>query len=83
MHTGRRDQLHLSKIEEFTAWAEDNGYVVFMPKGEYEVLRLRNSSGRLLIFWRHHAGDHVTTDKYSQPLVDQWMREKRKRCSGE
>lgn len=73
MHTGRRDQLHLNRLEDFAKWAEGQGYVREPVKGDYEVLRLRRGKGRPNLFWRHTKGEHATTDSNSQPLVDAWM----------
>ena len=77
MHTGRRDQLHLSKLDEFAAWAEAQGYRREHPKGVYEVLRLRQEGYPPLIYWTHHTGDHATTDAHSDPLVQRWFSAKR------
>jgi hypothetical protein len=77
MHTGRRNQLHLNKLKEFTQWAVRQGYKEEPIKGYYEIMRLRGIDGKLKIFWIHIGGDHVTTDRESQPLVDAWMQSRK------
>ena len=74
MHTGSRDRLHLSKLPAFRNWAVSQGYTVEPERGVYEVLRLRKDGEAPLIFWFHHGGDHATTDRRSERLVNQWLR---------
>jgi len=78
MHTGRRNQLHLSQVEQFAAWAEDHGYSREPVKGDYEILRLRKK-GKVeppLLLWEYNGGAHATTNKRSQVLVGLWFRER-------
>ena len=77
MHTGRRNQLHLNKLDEFVRWAKTQGYETEDATGAHEVLRLRKDEAPPLRFWKHHGGNHATTDKYSQPLVSEWMYKRR------
>ena len=78
MHTGSRDRLHLSKLEDFRAWALVQGYRAEPTKGDYEVLRLRKGTEAPLLFWWHHGGEHVTTDARSETLVSAWLRSRRR-----
>jgi len=74
MHTGYRNQLHLTQIEAFAEWAETQGYKRELHSGDYEVLRLRRGTESPIFLWRRIKGDHATSDKYSQPLVSRWFK---------
>ena len=74
MHTGSRDRLHLTKLDEFAAWAMHQGYHREPTKGDWEVLRLRKDEDAPFIYWEHIGGDHATTDQRSERLVRQWLK---------
>lgn len=75
--TGSRCCLHLSKVEEFKAWAIANGYNEEKPKGEYEILRLRKGTNPPILIFKRLRGDHASTDRKSQKVVNEWMNSKK------
>jgi len=41
-YCNNRDQLHVTKLDEFSAWAAEQGWQRLDTKGDYEVLRLHH-----------------------------------------
>lgn len=90
-----RGKLHESKVEEFAAWAEQNGYrrEPVPPKAAYEALRLRAVDGGapILFHRRTHANMfggrplHLTVSIDGQRLVCRWLatRREEERKAGE
>jgi hypothetical protein len=81
-----RATLHLTKLDEFSAFAATRGYVREPAKGDYEVLRLRRGEEPPLLYYRRH-GDHasipVTQKKNpAQGLVQAWLDSKRRAAKG-
>ena len=54
-----RATLHLSKLDDFAAFAGTRGYEREPTKGAYEVLRLRKGDAPPLLYYRRH-GDHAS-----------------------
>ena len=75
-----RSELHISKIDEFAAWAEKKGWKREPTKGYYEVLRMRKPGRKPLILYKRIRTDHATIgwdQKAGASLVEQWLHEKR------
>lgn len=82
-----RGKLHESKVEEFAAWAEQNGYrrEPVPPKAQYEALRLRPTAGGAPILFRHRERrnmfggrpQHFTVSIDGQRLVGRWLAARR------
>ncbi len=76
-----RGRLHLTKLDDFAAWAKGEGFTREPTKGPYEVLRLRGASGPPLIWFRRDKGQQATTpdEVPGHPvapsrLVSRWFR---------
>lgn len=69
-----RKYLHLTKVEEFARYAESIGYKRAATKGEFEVLRLRPTTGSVLIWHRRVGCDHATSAIREARLVRMWLR---------
>ena len=54
-----RATLHLSKLDDFAAFAATRGYVREPTKGAYEILRLRRGEEPPLLYYRR-GGDHAS-----------------------
>ncbi len=85
--TADRGQLHESKVDDFAAWAEQNGYrrEPVAEKAKYERLRLRATSGGapILFFKRERlncgggAPQHLSTSADGLRLVRRWFAARR------
>ena len=73
-----RNQLHLSKLEEFAAFCETQGFTRDAPKGEYEVLRMTRAKGEpVIVHAKLGAKEHATTWGMSARMYIKWRRSKR------
>ena len=74
-----RFHLLLSDIEIFAAWAQGEGYVREITRGDYEALRLRKGKGHrvkpLIFFWRRNKL-YVTAQDPARPLVQRFLKDK-------
>jgi hypothetical protein len=75
-----RSRLHLSKLNDFAAFAESRGYRREPTKGGYEILRLQRQSETPLIYFFRGGCEHATAPRgKAAELVNAWLREKRAR----
>lgn len=77
-----RGLLHLSKLDDFAAWAESSGFEREPTKGDFEVLRLRPPAieGRVsppITFFVKASAEHVTAFDAGLKLVRRWIRERK------
>lgn len=73
-----RQMLHLSKLDEFAAFCESQGFQRDPPKDYYEVLRMtKPGSEPLLVHKKLYAKEHVTTWGVSQRMFYRWRDAKR------
>ena len=75
-----RELLALSKIDEFAAWAETQGFTRVPTKGDYEVLRLQMDRQKPILFYTRlstlSGGTpiHATAQHDGAQLVRRWLR---------
>lgn len=75
-----RSHLHLSKLDEFAAWAATQGYERQPTKGVYEVLRLKGANPVPFIYYRRATSEHASIPNNPQGawfIVERWLRWKR------
>ena len=78
-----RELLALSKIDEFAAWANTQGFKRTPTKGDYEVLRLQFDKQPPIIFFTRlttlSGGTpiHATAQHEGAQLVRRWLRAKK------
>lgn len=68
-----RNLLALSKLEDFSKWADSKGYRREPTKGTYEVLRLREKGMSPVLFFKRDKGEHATSYGDGTALVQQWI----------
>ena len=74
-----RCTLHKSKLGDFTQWLLARGWNVEVPKGDYEVLRMRLANDYktiLLVYDRNNAKEHYTTFGVGDRMMRKWLRER-------
>lgn len=80
----RRDLLHISQTVPFILWAISEGYANEVPKGAYEVIRLRWQENAPLLFYERLSSasgqplQHLTCTDDGTKLVRRFLRSKRK-----
>lgn len=80
-----RNQLHLTKLDEFAEFCESKGYVRETPIADaYEVLRLRRrGSPAVIAHKRDCATQHATLHGQGQREFDRWLADRAKRAYAE
>lgn len=73
-----RCTLHKSKLVEFRDFCERHGWYYELPKGDYEVLRMRHPDCKdPLIVHDRVRGSHFTTWGESARMVNQYLDSRR------
>ncbi|MBT2142724.1 MULTISPECIES: hypothetical protein [unclassified Rhodanobacter] len=73
-----RCQLHLSKIDEFAAYCETQGFRRVAVKGGYEILRMVAMKGEpVIVHAKSGSKEHATTWGMSERMYLKWQRSKR------
>lgn len=76
-----RNRLSVTKLNDFIAFCEADGWMSEPVKGDWEVARLRRDK-KITIIWRrisNHAGtplQHLTLDRVGEVLFDIWIKER-------
>jgi len=74
----RRNLLHISKLEEFKEWCHRNKIPTRPPKGEYQILQVKNGlSGWGIVYKRLNAKEHYTVDKNIEKYVTRFIQEQK------
>lgn len=68
-----RNLLALTKVQEFSLWAESQGYKSEPTKGSYEILRLRKKGQSPVLFFKRDKGEHATSYGDGTALVQAWI----------
>lgn len=75
--TSRR-HLHLSKLDDFAAWAATRGWERVPTKGRYEVLRLRQDGQDDIVYFKRENAEYATMVGKGSVLVYEWLEETEK-----
>ncbi len=76
-----RNRLSVTKLDDFIAFCEADGWVLEKPKGDFEVARLRRH-GKLAVIWRRSSNSsgtplqNLTLDRVGEVLFDIWIKER-------
>lgn len=77
-----RNMLHISKLDEFTAWLRERGWLQGDTRGEYEVLRMTKPGCDTLLVHRKGAViEHLTTWGESHTELLTWFRERKEEAN--
>lgn len=79
-----RNTLHLSKVKDFAAWLQSEGWQLCDTKGLFEVLRARKEGRKfpLILYSRMDAPEHCTVQDQDMPVVRTFLKEGRRRHGG-
>ncbi len=73
-----RNVLHKSKLEDFKNWLISKGWIIKIPKGEYEVLRaVKDGEKPLIVFTRLKVKEHYSVPDSHIELVYQFINERK------
>lgn len=68
-----RNLLAITKLVDFAAWAQCQGYKVEPTKGTYEVLRLRKKGESPVLYFKRDGAQHATSYGEGTALVQLWI----------
>ena len=76
----KRSLLHRSKIEDFKAWLQEDGWQIEKTKGRYEVVRATKGTRKpLIVYTRDNKGkEHLTVQERDVPVVRAYIRDRRR-----
>jgi hypothetical protein len=76
----KRSLLHRSKIEDFKAWLQEDGWQIEKTKGIYEVVRATKPNRKPLIAYTrgNKEGEHVSVQERDESVVRAYARDRRR-----
>lgn len=74
-----KNMLHLSKVDAFCDYLEDNDWCRVDNKGDYEILRMIKPGEQPIIIYGRNGGDHASFEDKHFPIVSKFIRENRKK----
>lgn len=73
-----RNQLHITKLDEFTSFLDAQGIDHRAGKGAYEVLQVRLKAGGFgAVYRRHEMPEHYSVDRRLESLVARFCRQRK------
>ncbi len=76
----KRALLHRSKIEDFKAWLQEDGWQIEKTKGIYEVVRAKKPNRKpLIVYTRDSKGsEHISVQERDEGVVRAYIRDRRR-----
>jgi hypothetical protein len=75
-----RGKLHKSHLEAFKNWLENHSWVIHEPKGDWEVLRAKDTtSNRWLLVHSSNNDEHLSFEDKYDVMVSIFLREYKQR----
>jgi len=69
-----RNQLHITKLEEFKSWLDTQNIQHRAGKDFYQVLQVKSPNGFACIYQRNDMKEHYTVDYRLEKIVSQFCR---------
>lgn len=70
-----RNVLHRDKLDDFKSWLSENGFTPLEPKGDFEMLRWKNTKGQpMCIIFNGKSSEHLSCNNAARPLVLKFAR---------
>ena len=75
-----RHTLHISKLEDFKKWLENDGWEIEEPKGIWEVLRARKQGRKnpLIVFQKKDAKEHLSIMDRDSGVIGAFLKDCKK-----
>lgn len=72
-----RNQLHKTKLQDFTGWLVADGWTIDPDNGEYQVLRARKGKRFLTVYERNNTKEHYTVRDIDMPVLGAYFKARR------
>lgn len=78
-----RNLLHISKLDAFKEWLDDEGTAWRDGRGDYQVIQIYLPTGQwACVYSRHDMPEHYTTDRRLDSFVKQFIRDMKEKKNG-
>jgi|GEM_PF-833713 len=75
----RRELLHISKLNDFGKWLEEQGYMILpTSKNPYEVLRAKKDKDIVIIYCKASSKEHLSIMDKDYSLIRRFINESKK-----
>lgn len=79
-----RELLHISKLNDFGKWIEEQGYMI-LPTSEnpYEVLRAKKDKDTVIIYQKKDSKEHLSVMDKDYSLIRRFINESKKQTNAD
>lgn len=79
-----RELLHISKLNDFEKWLEEQGYMILpASKNPYEVLRAKRDKDTVIIYCKAGSKEHLSIMDKDYSLIQRFINESRKQTNAD
>lgn len=79
-----RELLHISKLNDFGKWLEEQGYMILpTSKNPYEVLRAKRDKDTVIIYCKAGSKEHLSIMDKDYSLIQRFINESRKQTNAD
>ncbi len=79
-----RELLHISKLNDFKKWLEEQGYMILpTSKNPYEVLRAKKDKDTVIIYCKAGSKEHLSIMDKDCSLIRRFINESKKQTNAE
>lgn len=79
-----RELLHISKLNDFEKWLEEQGYMILpASKNPYEVLRAKKDKDTVIIYCKAGSKEHLSIMDKDYSLIQRFINESRKQTNAD
>ena len=79
-----RELLHISKLNDFGKWLEEQGYMILpTSKNPYEVLRAKRDKDTVIIYCKAGSKEHLSIMDKDYSLIQRFINESGKQTNAD
>lgn len=79
-----RELLHISKLNDFGKWIEEQGYMILpTSKNPYEVLRAKKDKDTVIIYQKKDSKEHLSVMDKDYSLIRRFINERKKQTNAD
>lgn len=79
-----RELLHISKLNDFGKWIEEQGYMILpTSKNPYEVLRAKKDKDTVIIYQKKDSKEHLSVMDKDYSLIRRFINESKKQTNAD
>ena len=79
-----RELLHISKLNDFGKWIEEQGYMILpTSKNPYEILRAKKDKDTVIIYQKGDSKEHLSIMDKDYPLIHKFITESKPKTNAD